>query len=511
MLRSRKTKKRLTSLLTAYGQSSDAGLIIELMDVYHRAVHECPEQWRRELLRQTVESAVARRHHVNALMPFLFVEPDVGIVSTAALHAAPLWPCPPDDPLLGVRELVGHARDFIESGDERRAVACFAGLLLLGDRRVVEAVGPIWRELSAPARRSLIPLINRPWAALIEWMLWWMAEADGDEFGLLAGSLASIPTAEGHDGVHEVSRAMPLWSRPPEDAMVSERHWTYAEYALHIRPRLLQIAADEQPPRVMFDVLKRWQIPTDLRLHPDVRMTPLAPAPQQKGLLDRLPPMHSNNGIMLPQPVPLSDADFLGPGGSLVVSWMMLNPFGSTWNCLGLRPTEDPAWQIGFYRMLEPFQQESFALALIPSVDGKVASDSIAAFVRGSFAGSAHTAADLPPRGYSVFSPIPPDLVEVHWNPAELEALVLDAIRHASDLHALDRLNDRLGVAAWLRALRDEQQRHEALQLLPTSWHGAIELAGGEMAFHAFTFWQLDDFLSRHGYPHFRQMSAPRP
>ena len=41
----------------------------------------------------------------------------------------------------------------------------------------------------------------------------------------------------------------------------------------------------------------------------------------------------------------------------------------------------------------------------------------------------------------------------------------------------------------------------------PAAWHGAIDHAGEPLGRTAYTFWQLDDFLSRFQYPIFRYIA----
>ena len=131
----------------------------------------------------------------------------------------------------------------------------------LGDRRVIHCVGPCWRYLSPEGRQQLLQLVRgRSYAGLIDWLVSWLEECEGNEFGAVAGVLAAIPNNAQPAEVTDVRRALPVWSVASDEVITVLSRSSFADYGKTIRPRLLQIAADEQAPRVMHDVLKSWGI-----------------------------------------------------------------------------------------------------------------------------------------------------------------------------------------------------------------------------------------------------------
>jgi hypothetical protein len=65
-------------------------------------------------------------------------------------------------------------------------------------------------------------------------------------------------------------------------------------------------------------------------------------------------------------------------------------------------------------------------------------------------------------------------------------------------------------IEEWLGLVTTGQNRLVELVAYPNAWHGSIDNAGTHtpaMAHHAYTFWQLDDFLARYGCPVFREVA----
>lgn len=69
---------------------------------------------------------------LNALMPFLFLETEMGIVFTAALDFAMIPKPPDDDPVGRPRRLIAD----LQAGMGRNKGALLGGLVVLGGRRV---------------------------------------------------------------------------------------------------------------------------------------------------------------------------------------------------------------------------------------------------------------------------------------------------------------------------------------------------------------------------------------
>jgi hypothetical protein len=540
----------LVHLVVEYGTSCNAELIDKLGEVYLRAVQEMPMIYRLELLLSVINGVRKYKLGPNAYFPFLFRDPDFKIVATAALHAAEVYEAAELDPLAGVRELAAHARAATNNHDESRAVAIFVGLLHLGDRRVIDQVGPCWRGLSPEARALLAQRIKgHSFAPLIDWLVTWLEECEGGEFGYVAGALASIPSNRDPAEVLEVHRQLPSWDSAPGRACVPLKRWSFRDYGIRIRPRLLQIAADEQPPRVMYDVLKLWGIEYQERLLGGIEMRPSGSVAPPRSLVPLLGTAALCGSGLVETPMRLEDADFESRQGKLLFSWAIFNPFGPTWSCLGLMDTEDPGLKCMFYRMLNPFAQESWLVgatrdddcASIPVVGGMIHQ----LFERGGFTDSSGMSVVLIGGG-------PPDLLQVEWREEEFATAMRQALRSSPELRHIniartirttrefagrpwDRARAQVDDAfasttpsdssppsvqeaevtdavmnEWLALVTSAEHWTNELINFPAAWHGSIDFASQgsqEMAQNAYTFWQLDDFLARFGYRTFREMA----
>lgn len=541
-------ERELAASLLEYGRTSDERLVHEIRPLYERAMVELSTEQRMQMLLWLIEQAESRRISGNALMPFVFRDFDWRVVSSAALHLAAIWPESDSDPMIGVRELRGWAQDFARTGDEHRAAAICSGLALLGDRRVLETIGPCWRELSTESRIHLAHgVAGRTHAALIDWLIGWLEECEGGEFGVVAAALARIPTYTQPPEVIEVRRALPVWSVEPDSVITVLQRWSFEEYGLHIRKRLLQIAADEVAPRVMYDVLKSWNIAHGARQAAGVHMRARGGAESPRALLPLLGSRTVTRSDVLESFIPLDDHDFVARDGQLLLCWSIFNPYGPTWSSVGLLPTEDPGIDLLFYRMLNPFGQQSAAVGVVRRGEGEDAA-AVSQLVERLFAREVVASADGREELYLIGNGVP-DVRIVVWDEADFVATADRAFRLAPRLRDLDVVRsvreirefegrpwDRTAAqreAALKRmtseglitplphegmttdAVIDEwlmlvsQQEHWVPELLnfPGAWHGAIDHTSAELAQNAYTFWQLDDFLTRYGFPIFREFA----
>lgn len=559
--------RELTELILRYGLESlqsNTAQIAPIMDLYRTAVDEIPEESRMEIMMTVAHSATHGEISPSTVMPFLFHDSSFGIISTAALHAGALWPSKDGDDLAGITELAGYARRFADAGDEVRAAAILTGLLQLGDRDVLSRLNKCWRWLPPEGRRLLSEALGQTqYAGVVDLLIDWLEECEAGEFGGVAGTLGKIPISGRHTGVIDVRRIIPAWGLPLEQGVQVLDRCSFAEYGSRIRARLLQIAADESPPRLMFQVLARWGIDYRRRHLAGVRMTPVhRPAP--RALLPLVSNGATGNSQVL-QWLPLEDGDFQARDGQLLVCWGIFNPMGPTWSCLGLLPTEDPATDLLFYRMLNPFAHEAGAVGIV-RVPDRTAGALIGRLVHELF--KRNLLDNLAGEGAVLLAGSPPSLVLVPWQNREFQEMMptcwfdspslteLSVAGETADIRetlgrpwdrvtmqmnrALEKRESREGAIAefegpappsvirqWLELVATDEHCVPELACFPQAWHGAIDhvglatdeewrqWSGGKpppafegrvsMALQAFTFWQLDDFLARFGYPVFRE------
>jgi prepilin signal peptidase PulO-like enzyme (type II secretory pathway) len=225
---------------------------------------------RRDLTLKVAGSVELGQTGPMALFPFIMEDPASGVVSTATLEYAQLVPLERGDLLTGPREVLRHAQLVPEQ--ERRG-AMLAGLLMLGDRRVVDLLRESWRRLSPEGRRPLTDATSScAYAAVVDFYLEWLeGRPDEGDVGSIAGALARIALNSTPSLVLDVERDLPTTAvvgegRPPVRILT---RWTIPEYGRTMAPRLRALVAREQEPRVLPLVLEAWGIDSNADSSPD--------------------------------------------------------------------------------------------------------------------------------------------------------------------------------------------------------------------------------------------------
>jgi len=459
--------------------------------------------------------------------------------ATSALHAA-LYPRFPsdDDPVGRVTELHEEAVNAAAAGDEALAVAIWRGLIPIGDSRVTEVIGACWRHLSSEGRFALSQNFSlRAYAGVIFWLTEWLSECEGGEMSHVASTLCQIAGQAQTDSVVDVHRRLPEPEpKAPGHITVTQR-WTREGFGVLIKDRLLRAAADEEPPCLLHTVLTAWGITHTDRWPSTIMRTPTVT--EARALMPLLPPEARLASSLFPL-IPLADADFEASSGKLLLSWLIFNPNGPTWSTLGVLPTEDADTSILFYRMLNPFVQESYAVATLlrehrddtgvigrcvqriftrnrlELIDGS-STQLVGAALPTSFvthatdlfqfmsSGMMHSShvrelnAEMPARMMAQF---PNDPWERTRQEREIGLSLL--INQAEVRGQGGSSSDEQMHAYFLQACAIEHCRAE-LTCLPASWHGAIDHAAEPWTYEAYNFWRLEDFLARYGFAVFRQ------
>lgn len=203
-----------------------------------------------------------------ALTRFLY-DPDLLIATTAALNLAATSAPQDDDPMSGVTSL---ARMASQGLNHKRRAAWLAGLVALGDERVLHVLDGCW-ELLSPAGWNVLARNSigvQPTAAIAEFFLRWAEAAVGDGQGernpgaAFAGLINLANRAAGLDangdevGVVEIDRAIPAWTSPVDSVIHVKKRWRKDAFGRVIEPRLRALAERELEPRVAGQVLAAW-------------------------------------------------------------------------------------------------------------------------------------------------------------------------------------------------------------------------------------------------------------
>jgi hypothetical protein len=205
-----------------------------------------------------------RQNRAMALLCFVASDTDGQIISGAALDLAMVIPAE-KDPLAGPKLVAMHSCGGLRamtggepSADEGHAAA---GLLLLGDARLLPMLKDIWGRLSTEGRNNMIKRRGSlTYKATIEFLLQRLEEDKHEvhfgELGAFLHDLAGISVSGTHGLVLDAKRnfGLPTGKEPME--LISRQ--TVGEVYREIKPRLDNLIAVESVPKVLPNVLKRW-------------------------------------------------------------------------------------------------------------------------------------------------------------------------------------------------------------------------------------------------------------
>ncbi len=239
------------------GTTGDAEAGSSLGTAYDRLQGVSSSDEGMELLERLVEAVRAESTSVLALLPFVQRERDALVVQAAATSFASLLPRSDDDPMTGprtVRALIDHAEE------ESVRVGLLAGLLALGDRRVLPLLRGAWRALGPEGRESLartsLPFAT---ASVAEFWLDWLEDADPADVPFVADALARLPAQSG-GRVLDLVRRFPEQGPDDEPEIEVVGEWTVSEFAERLAPRLADLERRGLTPAALTVVRTAWRV-----------------------------------------------------------------------------------------------------------------------------------------------------------------------------------------------------------------------------------------------------------
>jgi hypothetical protein len=277
----------------------------------------------------------------NAFAPFIGLDADAAVVSTAALQLAALVPAHDGDTLAGPRHV---ASLVLNESDEDRQLALLTGLVATGDRRVLDLFDGCWADLlSRSVTPSLIARLAHVTAfdVVLHWFRAAAARDDDGVLGVLVPALEGLGrTALAAGGLTELERTFPVTatSGPPVRIV---RTWRVE----HLRPQVQQhvapLAREESYPRIIPIALRAWGIDDEAYL---------------EGLAAAIPDSRDvgTSLIDLVRLDVLPDWDRT----DALLEWCVFNPFGPTRKqvlCTTLPDGRGRALVLAQHHFLEPF------------------------------------------------------------------------------------------------------------------------------------------------------------
>jgi hypothetical protein len=257
----------LEETLKCYGATFDGEMIRELFKFYRRYLGMASVSRRQQLLtRITTFISEGHQHRSIALLCFISADTDGQITSGAALDLAMVTPPDKGDPLTGPKFVAFHGCGGVRAklgkpgSDDEGDVA--AGLLLLGDMRLLPLLEEIWARLTPEGRRRMVRRRSNLVSALMIEFLLRRLEADKEEeyFGELGAALHNLPAIAAKQPINAVldirrNFGLPSGKEPMELLSHEDIPTAFARF----RPRLQALIDRESGPiKVLNATISVW-------------------------------------------------------------------------------------------------------------------------------------------------------------------------------------------------------------------------------------------------------------
>jgi hypothetical protein len=252
--------------LKCYGSIVDGSQIRTLFAFYRRYLGMADLARRQALLTRITEFVSdGRQNRYLALLCFLNADTDGQIISGAALDISMVMPRENGDPLTGPKHVALHGCGGLRakmgrpaSDDEGHAAA---GLLLIGDMRLLPLLEEIWVRLTPNARHFMIMRRSNLVSKLAVEFFLRRLEVDKDEeyHGILGAALFKLPEVAAHQPIHAILDIRRNFGLPPGmEPMELVGKETMAEVFARIQPRLKALIDRETEPKVLPSAYAVW-------------------------------------------------------------------------------------------------------------------------------------------------------------------------------------------------------------------------------------------------------------
>jgi hypothetical protein len=257
----------LEEALKRYRAPFDGVLVGVLFSLYRRYVGMADVARRQRLLtRMTEFFSAGRQNQAISLLCFISADTDGQITSGAALDLAMVMPADKGDPLTGPKFVAFHGCGGVRAklgkpvSDDEGDVA--AGLLLLGDMRLLPLLEEIWERLSPEGRRRMVCRRSNLVSAVVVEFLLRRLEADKEEeyFGELGAALHNLPAFAAKQPINAVLDIRRNFGLPPgKEPMELLGHEDIPTAFARFRPRLQALIDRESGPiKVLNATISVW-------------------------------------------------------------------------------------------------------------------------------------------------------------------------------------------------------------------------------------------------------------
>ena len=251
-------------LIVAYGRGSDEQREIHLPEISAEYIASSAGQQRQTMLNHLMGRVEARETGARALLPFLMMDPDRAVASTAALGISILSNLDGDYISDGFRSIV----EAWDKSSFKNRGAVLGGVLLLGDARFLKHFTTRRPSLSVHEVNEMAKCQSSfMLSQTIDFYLNWAEELvdidrrDNDglgKFGAVMSALVLVTRSVRGDDVVDEERAIHVWSKP-EPIRILQR-WSRKEFSQRISPRFYALEARDDEPKLVPSVRLAWHI-----------------------------------------------------------------------------------------------------------------------------------------------------------------------------------------------------------------------------------------------------------
>lgn len=250
------------SLYTTYGRTRDVSMQPDVRKMHALLVERLPEADRlslAQLIARFIEEVGATSEF--SLLPFILGESSLQIISSTVIDYAMFMEGPESEDMPGPNFLIKQYK-FGKLPDVNR-LGILAGLILLGDERLLPLVLGRWADFKDPSHRQYLAGVQSGFVSTlqVEFLLDWIENtSDESEIGGIAGGLGSMPRNSNNEVVTRLSRSFPYGRAGGDDPLRVIQTWSFPEYEkLFLADRLKLIIECESEPKVLPMVLDLWR------------------------------------------------------------------------------------------------------------------------------------------------------------------------------------------------------------------------------------------------------------
>jgi hypothetical protein len=260
------TLKTIDDLITCecirYGYLNDPSLIPNIVTLFNDIFFgQTLETKRRIYSHVAMIVSEFEGRLVGAFMPFMMIDTDLGIVSTATVDYASLGPLINNDPMTRPLDVI----DMLHRNLPRNSAAVIGGLLVLGDPRVCKLLEPLRPTIEADQVADITKAFSCfSTKCVIEFYLDWIEELVDERdyqsesvIGHVMAGLGRLAKYRTHPFIIDGLRPFPV---PPQgtSAWPSMSQIDFDEFTQSIALRLYDLERRESMPKVMPHVIRAF-------------------------------------------------------------------------------------------------------------------------------------------------------------------------------------------------------------------------------------------------------------